>query len=294
MTEEKEYQDYPLASLTSWHIGGKAERFYEPTESAALERYLATLPASLPRTWLGLGSNVLIRDGGIPGCVISTRGLRQLYQQEDGCVVAEAGVSCAKFARFCTRLGFSRAAFFAGIPGTIGGALAMNAGAFGGETWKWVVATEVLGASGQPKCRTAQDYTIGYRTVKGHLPEQSQEVFVKGIFWFPSDQEDGLSQIRALLRERADKQPIGTFNCGSVYRNPQGAFAAKLIEACQLKGYQIGDAVISEKHANFIINQGQASARDVETLMAVIEERVRDRFGIALEREVKILGVPRI
>lgn len=280
-----------LAPWTSWHIGGVAQRFYCPPSANLLADYLSLLPAELPVTWLGLGSNVLIRDAGIKGAVLGMRQLQQLYQREDGAIVAEAGVTCAKFARFCSRLGFPDAAFFAGIPGTIGGALAMNAGAFGGETWEWVEAITVMNRQGLSQVQTPTDYHIGYRTVKPTKEHGAANVFVEGVFRFKHQHNsDGLGNIKELLRKRGATQPIGTLNCGSVYRNPPGDFAARLIEECQLKGYRVGDAMVSQKHANFIINCQKATAHDVELLMATIESSVLDKFGIRLQTEVKILG----
>lgn len=280
-----------LAPWTSWRIGGVAERFFSPTTTELLADYLKLLPASMPITWLGLGSNVLIRDAGIKGAVIGTRQLQGLYQREDGAVVAEAGVTCAKLARFCSRLGFADAAFFAGIPGTVGGALAMNAGAFGGETWEWVESVMVMNREGLSQILTPVDYDIAYREVKPKTPSCEGTVFVAGIFRFkPHADADGMSRIRELLRKRSQTQPIGTWNCGSVYRNPPGDFAARLIESSGLKGYSVGDAMVSPKHANFIVNCDQASAQDIETLMATIEATVLDKFGIRLQTEVKILG----
>lgn len=321
ITAEK--RQYSLASLTSWHIGGEAERFFRPPHVAALAEYLSTLPQELPITWLGLGSNVLIRDGGIKGAVISMLDLKEIKPQELGLVTAtastpnseliwvEAGVPCAKFARFCCRRGLSDAAFFAGIPGTIGGALTMNAGAFGGETWEWVKEVALINRAGQCLVRTPEEYNIGYRTVKMRESLQREslqreslqrdeslqresleqpEAFVGAIFEFIRTDKDGLADIKNLLRKRSASQPIGTFNCGSVYRNPEGDYAARLIEACGLKGRQIGGAQISEKHANFIINIGNARSDDIEQLMSLIESAVLNKFNIALHAEVRILG----
>lgn len=281
----------PLAPLTSWHIGGAAERYLCPSSSEVLSAYLQTLPEDVPCTWLGLGSNVLIRDGGIAGAVIVTRNLQNIDQAQDGTIFAEAGLTCAKLARFCTARGFPQAAFFAGIPGTVGGALAMNAGAFGSETWEWVKAVKIMNRRGETYFRDPSDYVIGYRSValKGLLA--SQEAFLGAIFEFPSGvNENGADKIKILLRQRSESQPIGTLNCGSVYRNPPGDHAARLIEACALKGFQVGEAKVSSKHANFIINSGTARSDDVEKLMHVIESQVKDRFDISLHTEVKILG----
>lgn len=287
---EGESLAYPLASLTSWHIGGNATRFYMPPDNDKLAQYIKSLPLEIPLVWLGLGSNVLIRDGGISGAVICTKKCQQVFQHEDDSFVVQAGLTCAKFARFACQRGFPDAAFFAGIPGTIGGALAMNAGAFGGETWEWVQQVTVINRQGQCIQRQRQAYDIAYRHVQGKQSEQAEEAFISGVFRFPKRTGDGVANIRELLRKRSQSQPIGTLNCGSVYRNPPGDFAARLIEECQLKGFRVGDAVISPKHANFIINCGAASAQDVETLMTTIETTVWERFGIKLQAEVKILG----
>jgi len=286
-----ELLSFSLAGLTSWGIGGKAHRFYRPVDALALMNYIKLLPPQTPLVWLGLGSNVLIRDGGIQGAVICTRSLQKLTQPEPGRIIAEAGVTCAKLARFGCKAGANEAAFFAGIPGTVGGALAMNAGAFGGETWEWVENVTVMNAQGECFTRSPQDYDISYRTVKGKQACQSQEAFMSAVFRFPIGNEKiGMEKIQALLRTRKQTQPIGTLNCGSVYRNPPGEFAAKLIEACALKGHRIGNAFISPKHANFIINGGGATSRDIEALMATIENCVLTKFGISLHPEVRILG----
>lgn len=288
MTEERRNQS--LASLTSWRIGGVADRFIRPKSLEGLSVYLKALDPTLPITWLGLGSNVLIRDGGIKGAVISTLDLKQMGVKPSGEVWVQAGVPCAKFARFCCANGFSDAAFFAGIPGTMGGALAMNAGAFGGETWENVVALQVLSRQGELIDRLPAAYDVAYRHVVGKDPAQLLEAFVGATFRFTKTTQDGLTDIRALLRKRQSQQPIGTFNCGSVFRNPPGDHAARLIEACGLKGYQIGGAIVSEKHANFIINTNNATAEDVEQLIETVQSTVLAKTGCQLIKEVRILG----
>lgn len=289
-----EQRDYSLAAWTSWHVGGNAERFVCPATLTDLTDYLSALSHNspeIPLTWLGLGSNVLIREGGIAGAVICTRDLQQFGQNLDGTLWAQAGVTCAKFARFACDHGFPEAVFFAGIPGTIGGALAMNAGAFGSETWAWVESVKVINRQGKVMHRVPGEYRLAYRTVARLEQTQQEEAFVEGVFRFPFQADrEGRAEIRALLKKRAQSQPIGTLNCGSVYRNPPGDFAARLIEACGLKGYQQGAAQISLKHANFIINLGAATARDIEAIMQTIESQVRDKFGVALVPEVRILG----
>lgn len=280
--------DEPLARHTSWHVGGRAQRYYRPADLKDLLAFLPTLSPQENLVWLGLGSNVLIRDGGIRGTVIATQGcLNQIEQLEKSVVRAEAGIPCAKMAKYCAVLGFVDAAFFAGVPGTIGGALAMNAGAFGGETWRYVVAVETVNRSGELRIRTPQEFQISYRQVI----KPDHEWFVAGHFSFAaSDSVQAKQAIRELLQKRAASQPMGEFSCGSVFRNPTGDFAARLIEATGLKGLRQGGAWISEKHANFIINGGEASATDIEILIEIIQQRVAQQHGVQLIPEVRFLG----
>jgi UDP-N-acetylmuramate dehydrogenase len=277
-----------LAPLNTWHVGGPAKQTYRPADLPDLCAFLKTLPLSENIVWLGLGSNVLIRDEGIDGTVILTHeGLNELTF-EDNMVRAEAGVTCAKLAKFCAKHHLADGSFFAGIPGTVGGALAMNAGAFGGETWTFVKSLEMVNRQGQVKFRPREDFTVGYR----HVLIPHDEWFVAAHFVFPKtdDSEAEQEKIRLLLRERREKQPIGVLSCGSVFRNPPGNHAAKLIEQCGLKGLKRGDAMVSEKHANFIINIKHASAADIEALILHVQQVVRVQTGIELIPEVKVYG----
>ena len=280
----------PLARYTSWQIGGPAERLYRPADADDLAALLASLASAEPVFWLGLGSNLLIRDGGIRGTVISTRhALTGLEDLGRGRVRAEVGVACAKVARYCAQLDRSGAEFLAGIPGTVGGALAMNAGAWGGETWPHVEAVETVDRQGVQRIRPAAEYRVGYRSVTG----PGGEWFVAAHFAFEAgDGAAARARTRELLAERARRQPTGTRSCGSVFRNPPGDHAARLIEAAGLKDYRIGGAVVSAKHANFILNRGDARAADVEGLIDHVRARVRARFGIDLQPEVLIVGEP--
>lgn len=279
----------PLARYTSWHVGGPARQTYRPADVADLVGFLKTLGADESLTWLGLGSNVLIRDGGIEGTVIITQNrLNKIESVDQNVVRAEAGVTCAKMAKHCTKLGFKEAAFFAGVPGTVGGALAMNAGAFGGETWRHVVAVETIDRQGEIKIRPPHDFKVSYREVV----RPQDEWIVAGHFVFAvGNANDATDAIRALLRKRSLTQPIGEFSCGSVFRNPPGDHAARLIEVAGLKGLRQGDAWVSEKHANFIINGGKATAFDIETLIHLVRDRVEAAHGIQLTPEVHILGL---
>ncbi len=278
----------PMAAHTSWRVGGPADRCYWPADLADLKQFLADLPDNEPVYWLGLGSNLLVRDGGIRGTVILPfSGLNGLEVRKHERLRVGAGVAWAKVARFAARVGLSGAEFLAGIPGTMGGALAMNAGAFGGETWSLVVGVETIDHGGKIRVRTPGHYCTGYRTVSG-----------PGGEWFVSvdlqlkcgDVAAAQSRIRELLARRSATQPTQQPSCGSVFRNPPGDFAARLIESCGLKGEQIGGAQVSPKHANFIVNLGQARAADIEALIGYVQDRVEKEHGIRLEPEVRIIG----
>ncbi len=278
----------PMARHTTWRIGGPAERFYRPADIDDLAAYLSQLPEGEPVFWLGLGSNLLVRDGGIRGSVIATSGvLNGLTRVAPDRLRVESGVSCAKVAREAARAGLVGAEFLAGIPGTLGGALAMNAGAFGGETWPIVARVETLDRHGVRRTRAVEDYRVGYRSVQG----PSGEWFVAAELQLaPGDTPAAQARIKALLARRGETQPTGQATAGSVFRNPAGDFAARLIEASGLKGVCEGAACVSEKHANFIVNTGGATAAQVEALMERVAETVAREQGVSLQREVHIVG----
>lgn len=278
----------PLANYTSWRVGGPADILYIPADLDDLSTFLKTLSPTIPVTWLGLGSNILVRDTGLEGVVIITQGaLNKLERTADSIVRAEAGVASAQLARFTARAGATGLEFLAGIPGTVGGALAMNAGCFGGETWRLVNAAETINRHGEIKIRALADFAVEYR----HVKRPEDEWFVAGHFNLtPGDKEKALQSIRDLLERRSNTQPTGTSNCGSVFRNPPGSFAGKLIEECGLKGKQIGGAKVSEKHANFILNESNASSQDIENLINEVSSTVAQKTGVRLIPEVHIIG----
>lgn len=282
--------DEPMARHTSWRVGGPAEHYYEPADLDDVAAYLRQLPAAEPVMWVGLGSNLLVRDGGIRGSVIVTNGvLSEITRVSDTVVRAGAGVACAKVARYCAGAGLSGAEFLVGIPGTMGGALAMNAGAFGGETWRLVQSVETIDRRGNVARRTPEQYSVGYRSVGG----PAGEWFVAAYLQLqPGDAGQGRARIKELLGRRADLQPTGQPSCGSVFRNPPGDYAGRLIEVCGLKGVRIGGAEVSRKHANFIINDGAASAADIEALILHVRDTVERLQGVRLEPEVRIVGEP--
>lgn len=277
-----------LADYTSWRVGGPAELVFIPADVEDLAEFLQNLPLDVPLLWLGLGSNVLIRDGGVDGVVIVTQGaLNRMAQLQPNIVRAEAGVSCAQVARYTARLGLGTLEFLAGIPGTVGGALAMNAGCYGGETWQRVHCVETINRAGQIQLRSPAEYEVSYRHVKG----PHTEWFIAGHFSLEQgDKTQLLSDIRNLIEKRNAAQPTGLPNCGSVFRNPPGNFAARLIEQCGLKKMAIGGAYVSEKHANFIINDGTATANDIESLITHVRETVEQQEGVRLIPEVCIMG----
>jgi UDP-N-acetylmuramate dehydrogenase len=279
-----------MARHTSWRVGGPADRFYKPLDIDDLVEFLCQLPEQEPVYWLGLGSNLLVRDGGIRGTVICTSGvLNGLEVLSDGRVRAEAGVSCAKVARFCAQHGFKHAEFLGGIPGTMGGALAMNAGAFGGETWNLIDQVETIDHRGTRSMRTPDEYQIGYRHVRG--PEN--EWFLAGYLKLEKGEDRaGRAHIKKLLARRNATQPTQQPSAGSTFRNPPGDYSARLIEAAGLKGFCIGKACVSEKHANFIINTGGTSAADIEQLIAHVAQTVKKVHGVELVTEVHVIGEP--
>ncbi|WP_303901774.1 UDP-N-acetylmuramate dehydrogenase [Thiohalomonas denitrificans] len=281
-----------MARHTTWRAGGPAERWYRPADIDDLTLFLGSMAADEPLYWVGLGSNLLVRDGGIRGTVISTAGtLGRLEKRGRGRVRIEAGTACAKTARFCARADLAGAEFLAGIPGTIGGALAMNAGCFGSEIWERVVEVETIDRFGHRRTRSPADYRIGYRSVQG----PAGEWFVAAELAFAAgDTEEATRQMRSYLDRRAANQPIGQPSAGSVFRNPEGDHAARLIEASGLKGTCIGGACVSDKHANFIINKGEASAGELEQLILRVVDRVREHSGVVLEPEVRIVGEPKV
>jgi UDP-N-acetylmuramate dehydrogenase len=288
----------PMLRHTSWRAGGRAERAYLPADLDDLARYLRTLPREEPVLVVGLGSNLLVRDGGLRGTVILTHwALRDLLLGDalagGAAIHAQAGVPGPKVARFAALNDLTGAEFLAGIPGTVGGALAMNAGCYGGETWDIVTGVQTIDRAGRIRVRSRDDYEIAYRQVrlKATSTHRSDEWFVSAIFRLTGGSgAESRTRITELLKRRIATQPLDRPNAGSVFRNPSGDYAARLIEACGLKGRAVGNARISPRHANFIVNEGGASAADIEALILLAERSVLEKFGVVLEREVRIVG----
>ncbi|PHS25599.1 MAG: UDP-N-acetylenolpyruvoylglucosamine reductase [Methylophaga sp.] len=277
----------PLAKHTSWRVGGIAQQFYRPASAEDLALFLSQLPESEPVLWLGLGSNLLVRDGGFAGTVIATAGVLNSVEITGNIVYAEVGVSCGKMARKLAKLGLSGVSFLAGIPGTLGGALAMNAGAHDGETWQLVTSVTTVDRQGVLRQRLPADFTVSYRHVE--LPQG--EWFVSAELTLAAgDAQIESAKIKALLKHRNTTQPTNQPCAGSVFRNPQNDFSGRLIEEMGLKGLTIGGASVSEKHANFIINDGTATAADIENLILLLQQKIEQQYGVRLQPEVHIVG----
>ncbi len=286
-------EDEPMAKHVSWRAGGRAARAYVPRGLADLQAFLPMLPPLEPVCFVGLGSNLLVRDGGFAGTVVLMHDAQGAMRLEEELVFAAAGVAAPKVARFAATHGFEGAEFLAGVPGTVGGALAMNAGCYGSEIWEFVVRADTIDRGGRLRARRREDFDTAYRhaVIRGGRIGDD-EWFVGGWLGFArGDGERARARIKELLARRTATQPLNLPNAGSVFRNPPGDHAARLVEACGLKGYAIGNARISEKHANFIVNpEGRAYAGDIEALIEHARGAVRNRFGIDLVPEVRMIG----
>jgi UDP-N-acetylmuramate dehydrogenase len=286
--------DEPMGRHVSWRTGGSAVRVYTPADRGDLAAFLSQMPASEQVMFLGLGSNSLVRDGGFAGTVVLMHGSAKHAELVDGLVYAEVGVASPKVARFAATHDMEGAEFLAGIPGSIGGALAMNAGCYGSETWEIVESVETIDRAGNVRSRPKDDFDIAYRhcELKSGGRIGMDEWFTGGYFKLPSgDGEASRAKIKELLTKRIASQPLSFPNAGSVFRNPPGDHAARLIESCGLKGLERGGARVSEKHANFIVNpKGAARASDIEGLIETVRATVKAQTGIDLHPEVRIFG----
>jgi len=270
-----------MSKHCSLRAGGQAKDFFTPNTLDELSEFLKN--NHKPVLMLGLGSNLLVRDQGFDGVVIKLKHLDVLNISGNS-IYVEAGTTLAKLSRFCESQGLHGAEFLSAIPGGVGGALAMNAGAFGSEIWQFVDSVTTINTAGVISKRNTTDFKITYRQVTAN---NKNEYFIAANFIF--NQIDKQQNIRALLKKRNASQPIGQANCGSVFKNPANHHAAQLIEDCELKGVCIGGACVSDKHANFIINQGNATATDIENLIKHIQQTVKSKLDINLETEVRIV-----
>ena len=284
--------DEPMSRHVSWRTGGPADRFYLPADLEDLAHFLRQLPPDEPLLFVGLGSNLLVRDGGWRGTVVMTHAAAWRPRMEGALIYAEAGVASPKVARFAALHELQGAEFLAGVPGCVGGALAMNAGCYGGETWDIVERVATIDRAGSVVERARAEFDIGYRHC---VPQGGREEWFAAA-WFRLEPGDGAASravMKELLARRIATQPLSLPNAGSVFRNPPRDHAARLIEACGLKGFGRGAARVSEKHANFIVNpQGAAHAADIEWLIEHIQRMVYQMKGVVLQTEVRIVGEP--
>ncbi len=278
----------PLARYTSWRVGGRADQLYIPADLEDLCHFLQSLDEAEPIYFIGLGSNLLVRDGGVRGTVVLMHNVLTTLQMDGEAVYVEAGVTCAKLAKFCAKEARQGAEFFAGIPGTLGGALAMNAGCYGSETWNVVKSVTTINKRGELNTRDAAEFIPSYRHID--MPVSDEWFVAAWLRLEHGDAQESAQKIKGLLAKRLAAQPLNQPSAGSTFRNPPGDFAARLIEASGLKGYIIGGAQVSEKHANFIVNIGGANALDIELLIQHMRETVLEKQGVALQQEVKVLG----
>ena len=274
-----------LSRHTSWKVGGPADIYFTPNDRNELSHFLKLNDGSI--TWLGNGTNILVRDGGVKGVVISTRkSFNKIELMDKSSCKVEAGISCFELAMYATKNNLGPAAFFSGIPGSIGGALTMNAGCFGSETWEFVKSVEVIDRNGEIYHLDPKEFSISYRSVSFPFPLW----FLSCDMVFPDRGVTTVEELKILRDSRLERQPLTENTCGSVFKNPDGNHAGDLIERSGLKGFRVGGCAVSEKHANFIVNDKGATARDIETLIKHIQNTVKDCFGIDLDTEVRIIG----
>ncbi|CAN1526573.1 MurB UDP-N-acetylmuramate dehydrogenase [Methylophilaceae bacterium] len=281
-------QNEPMSQHTSWRVGGLADQLYIPVDLADLRAFLQQVGDQQPIHFVGLGSNLLVRDGGLRATVVSMHNVLTDMRVQGDLIYAESGVTCGKLAKFCAKQSRQGAEFFAGIPGTLGGALAMNAGCYGWETWDAVDSVITINRHGELNTRSAKEFVASYRHIS--MPLQGEWFVAAWLKFEAGDAKVAAQKIKDLLASRLASQPLNLPSAGSTFRNPEGDYAARLIEACGLKGYLIGGAQVSEKHANFIVNIGGATALDIELLIKHMHDTVLEKFGVALQQEVKVIG----
>ncbi len=271
----------PMSKHCSLRSGGHTREFFLPGNVTELSEFLSDNSRQV--LFVGLGSNLLIRDHGFNGVIIHTKHLKELTISE-GIIDAESGTTLARLSRFAQLNNRHGAEFLSAIPGTVGGALAMNAGAFGSEVWQYVVSVKTINLNGKVHQRKKSDFVIDYRSVSH---KHIDEFFLSARFDFNLHQQN--DDVRDLLEKRNSTQPIGLPSCGSVFKNPKSHYAAELIESSGLKGFCVGGACVSEKHANYIINHDNATAEDIENLINHIKNTVKSVHNVKLETEIIII-----
>lgn len=278
----------PMARHTTFRVGGPADVLFLPESGGDVARALAAAKALGVEAYvIGNGSNLIVRDGGVRGLVIGLGEGMSAVSREGNVVAAQAGATLARVSAFAQGEGLSGLEFASGIPGTLGGGCAMNAGAYGGQLSDCLIDATVL-VNGEEQTWTAQDMAMGYRTSR---PLREGGVVLSARFRLtPDDPQAILARMKELNARRRDKQPLNYPSAGSTFKRPEGHFAGALIEGAGLKGHRVGGAQVSEKHAGFIVNTGGATAADVLALIRVVQDAVRAKDGVALETEVRIIG----
>ena len=280
----------PMADITWFRVGGPAQLLYTPADEADLAYFLKQAGADLPVTVVGVGSNLLVRDGGIPGVVIRLgRGFGKIEPEEGYRIRVGTAVPDMRLAQAAAAAGIAGLAFYRGIPGTVGGALRMNAGAHGTETKDVLVEARAVDRSGTIRTLSLADLAYSYR----HCGAPEELIFTEALYQGePGEPEEITRAMQEVADYREANQPIKTRTGGSTFKNPPGHSSWKLIDAAGCRGYRVGGAHVSEMHCNFLINDGEASAEDIETLGETVRARVKAASGIELEWEIKRLGLP--
>ena len=283
----------PLSEHTTFRIGGPAAFYLAPESEDEVREALAFAgEKGLPYYLIGRGSNLLCSDEGYDGVIIEIgKGMEQIsieWASEGAIVTAQAGVSLSSLAARLAKEGLTGFEFAGGIPGTLGGAIAMNAGAYGGEIKDCILSARVLTEQGEIRTLDKAELELGYRT---SVIQRESAIVLSGTFSFqPGDTEKIQETMRELNQRRRDKQPLEYPSAGSTFKRPEGHFAGKLIEDAGLRGYRVGDAQVSEKHCGFVVNRGRATAADVYRLIRDVQKRVWDEFQVKLEPEVRMIG----
>ena len=284
------YTEGSLLSKVTWfRVGGPAEVLYKPADLEDLQVFLANKPTDIPVFVLGVGSNILVRDGGVPGVVIRLGGAFADITVEQENIVAGAAALDLNVAKTAARAGRSGLEFYSGIPGTIGGALRMNAGAYDSETKDVLLSADAVTAHGELMTYTPDEMDMRYR----HCGVDADQIFVRAVFKTVAGDRDQIeTRMQEIQSARSDSQPIRSRTGGSTFKNPEGMKAWQLIDAAGCRGLTCGGAQVSDQHCNFLINTGTASAKDLETLGEDVRSRVSERMNVTLDWEIKRIGVP--
>lgn len=280
----------PLRAHTTFRIGGPARYYLVPEKEEEIREAVDfARDEGYSFYIIGKGSNMLFSDAGYDGVIIEIgKGLEKIRCQEDGTVIAQAGIAMSSMAAKLAVAGLAGFEFAGGIPGTLGGGIAMNAGAYGGEIKDCIRKAKVLTPEGEIRVLDKEELQLGYRT---SVIQKSSYLVLEGEFAFQKGQTGAIQeQMRELNQRRRDKQPLEYPSAGSTFKRPEGYFAGKLIEDAGLKGYRVGDAQVSEKHCGFVINRGEATAADVAQLIRDVQDKVKEQFGVMLEPEVRMIG----